>query len=301
MTGRNRPLTILLLGKYGQLGWELNRTLSPLGEVTALDFPEIDLSDPEQARQCVRSIRPDVIVNASAYTAVDRAESEYDLAMAINAMTPGILAEEALAGGAALIHYSTDYVFDGTQNLPYTEEDTPNPLGAYGRSKLEGERSIQQAGGAYLILRTSWVYSLRRDSFVTKVLSWSRQGSPMRVVTDQVSNPTWARMLAEATSLLLMQAGSDWLDWLYSIKGLYHLAGSGYASRFEWAQAILRHDPRREEQVTREVLPALTPDFPTPAQRPLFSALNCEHFTHTFGLSLPDWKQALKLALAEKS
>jgi len=301
LTGRNRPLTILLLGKYGQLGWELNRTLSPLGEVTALDFPEIDLSDPEQARQCVRSIRPDVIVNASAYTAVDRAESEYDLAMAINAMTPGILAEEALAGGAALIHYSTDYVFDGTQNLPYTEEDTPNPLGAYGRSKLEGERSIQQAGGAYLILRTSWVYSLRRDSFVTKVLSWSRQGSPMRVVTDQVSNPTWARMLAEATSLLLMQAGSDWLDWLYSIKGLYHLAGSGYASRFEWAQAILRHDPRREEQVTREVLPALTPDFPTPAQRPLFSALNCEHFTHTFGLSLPDWKQALKLALAEKS
>ena len=301
MTGRNRPLTILLLGKYGQLGWELNRTLSPLGEVTALDFPEIDLSDPEQARQCVRSIRPDVIVNASAYTAVDRAESEYDLAMAINAMTPGILAEEALAGGAALIHYSTDYVFDGTQNLPYTEEDTPNPLDAYGRSKLEGERSIQQAGGAYLILRTSWVYSLRRDSFVTKVLSWSRQGSPMRVVTDQVSNPTWARMLAEATSLLLMQAGSDWLDWLYSIKGLYHLAGSGYASRFEWAQAILRHDPRREEQVTREVLPALTPDFPTPAQRPLFSALNCERFTHTFGLSLPDWKQALKLALAEKS
>jgi len=299
MTGQSRPLHILLLGKYGQLGWELNRTLSPLGEVTALDFPEIDLSDPEQARQCVRSIRPDVIVNASAYTAVDRAESEYDLAMAINTVTPGILAEEALAGGAALIHYSTDYVFDGTQNLPYTEEDTPNPLGAYGRSKLEGERSIQQAGGAYLILRTSWVYSLRRDSFVTKVLSWSRQGSTMRVVTDQVSNPTWARILAEATSLLLMQAGSDWLGWLYSVTGLYHLAGSGYASRFEWAKAILRHDPRREDQVTREVLPALTSDFPTPAQRPLFSALNCDRFTHTFGLRFPDWEQVLKLALAE--
>ena len=299
MTGRNRPMNILLLGKYGQLGWELHRTLSPLGEVTALDFPEIDLSNPEQARQCVRSIRPDVIVNASAYTAVDRAESESDLAVAINAVTPGILAEEALASRAALIHYSTDYVFDGRLNHPYTEDDLPNPLGVYGLSKLEGERSIQQIGGAYLILRTSWVYSLRRDSFVTKVLSWSRQQPTLSVVADQTSNPTWARMLAETTSLLLMQARGDWLDWFHSAAGLYHLAGSGYASRLEWAQAILRYDPQRAQQISREILPALTADFPTPAQRPLYSALNCDRFTRTFHLRLPDWKDALKLALAE--
>ena len=289
--------SILLLGKWGQLGWELQRALAPLGEVSAFDFPEIDLANEGQVRAIVRSQRPQVIVNATAYTAVDKAESEPEIAMAINARAPGILAEEALRLGAAVIHYSTDYVFDGTKGSQYLENDIPNPLGVYGRSKLGGERAIQTVGGNYLILRTSWVYSLRRDSFVTKVLQWSRQRAVLRIVSDQIGNPTWSRMLAEATSLLLVKGGEGWLDWLKEKRGLYHLAGSGYASRLEWAQAILKEDPRREEQVTREIQPALTADFPTPAQRPLFSALNCDLFTQTFGARLPDWQYGLQMAM----
>jgi len=299
VTGEGGPRRILLLGKFGQLGWELNRTLAPLGEVIALDYPEVDLSKPEQARQVVRDAQPQLIVNATAYTAVDRAEVESDVASAVNALTPAVLAQEALASKAVLIHYSTDYVFDGKQNHPYVETDTPHPLGAYGQSKLEGERNIQQVGGNYLILRTSWVYSLRRDSFVTKVLGWARQQTDLRVVDDQISNPTWARMLAEATSLLLARASGDWLDWLHERAGLYHLAGSGFTSRLDWARAILLNDPRPAEQLTRRILPAATADFPTPAQRPLFSALNCDRFTNTFDLRLPNWEQALKLAMAE--
>jgi dTDP-4-dehydrorhamnose reductase len=290
-------MRILLLGKYGQLGWELHRTLAPLGEVIALEYPEIDLSQEADAPRVVRQVRPQVIVNASAYTAVDRAESESGLAYAINARTPGILAEEARHLGAALIHYSTDYVFDGGKGNPYEEGDVPNPLGVYGRSKLEGERAIEQVGGAYLILRTSWVYSLRRDSFVTKVLQWSRKQSSLRVVDDQVSNPTWARMLAEVTAQLLVKGREDILTWLGERGGLYHLAGDGFASRLAWAQAILRCDPHKDEQVTREVLPASTLDFPTPAQRPLFSALDCQKFARTFDLRLPPWEEALQLAM----
>jgi dTDP-4-dehydrorhamnose reductase len=284
-------MKILLLGKNGQLGWELQRTLATLGEVVALDFPEIDLSQEKSASRIVRETRPQVIVNASAYTAVDRAESEPELAFAVNARTPGILAQEARAAGAWLIHYSTDYVFDGSQGSPYVESDLPNPLNVYGRSKLEGEQAIQQVGGAYLILRTSWVYSLRRDSFVTKVLGWARQQRSLRVVADQVSGPTWARLLAEVTAQLLAQGRVG------EHSGLYHLAGDGCASRLDWARAILRFDPRQGEQIVEELLPALTADFPTPAQRPLFSALSCERFAQTFSLRLPTWDEALRLAM----
>jgi dTDP-4-dehydrorhamnose reductase len=290
-------MRLLLLGKFGQLGWELHRALSPLGEVIALDYPEIDLSQPDQIRPLVRQAQPAVIVNATAYTAVDRAESEPELTRAINALAPGILAEEARRLGAALVHFSTDYVFDGATNSPYIETDQPNPLGMYGQSKLEGERAIEATGGAYLILRTSWVYSLRRDSFVTKVLKWSRQQETLLVVSDQVSNPTWARLLAEITAQLLAKARDDSTGWLGERCGLYHLAGNGYGSRYDWAHAILRYDPKPEEQVTRQLLPALTADFPTPARRPLFSALNCNLFSDTFGLRLPDWKDALHMAM----
>lgn len=292
-------MRILLLGKFGQLGWELQRCLGSLGKITAVDYPEIDLSHPEQVPPLVRQVKPEVIVNASAYTAVDRAESEPELAHAINAITPGVLAEEARAQGAALIHYSTDYVFDGSQRRPYLESDSPNPLSVYGQSKLEGERAVQHVGGAYLIFRTSWVYSLRRDSFVTKVLSWSRQQKTLRVVDDQVSNPTWARMLAEVTAQLLAKAGVRPVEWVSQYCGLYHLAGSGYTSRLDWARAILEADPHKEEQLTQEILPAHTADFPTLAQRPLFSALDCQRFTDIFNLSLPDWREALALAMAE--
>ena len=288
---------ILLLGYIGQLGWELRRTLAPLGEVRCLDYPEIDLRQAGSLREVVRSHYLDVIINATAYTAVDRAETEPEVALQINARAPGLLAEEAFARGIGLIHYSTDYVFDGTKGEDYCETDLPNPLGVYGQSKLEGEQAIQQVGGNYLILRTSWVYSLRRDSFVTKVLSWARQQSVLRVVTDQVANPTWARMLAEITAQMLAIGSEDLPGWLAERRGLYHLAGSGRASRMEWAQSILRLDPKREEQLVKELQPALTSEFPTPAKRPLFSALNCDLFTQTFGLRMPPWEDALRMAM----
>jgi len=289
-------MRLLLLGRGGQLGWELHRTLSTLGEVLALDYPEIDLRQPEGLRSLVHELRPQVIVNAAAYTAVDRAESEAQAAWSINAQAAGNLADAARQEGAALVHYSTDYVFDGTKGSPYQESDLPNPLNSYGRSKLAGEQAIQQAGGAYLILRTAWVYSLRQESFVSRVLQWARQSTRLSIVDDQVSNPTWARTLAEATAQVLALGAKDVAGWLRERGGLYHLAGDGWASRLEWAQAILQTDPQQAEQVVREVLPARSADFPSPAQRPLFSALDCRRFSETFNLRLPDWRLALRLA-----
>ncbi|MCI0520167.1 MAG: dTDP-4-dehydrorhamnose reductase [Chloroflexi bacterium] len=290
-------MKILLLGKNGQLGWELQRALAPLGDVTALDFPEINVAEVETAIPAFIQASPQVVINATAYTAVDRAEQEADLAFAVNARAPGVLAEAARSLGAAFVHFSTDYVFDGGKGSPYVESDVPNPLGVYGRSKLAGEQAVAAAGGAYLTLRTSWVYSLRRESFATKVLGWARQQETLSVVDDQVGNPTWARMLAEVSALLLARAGADPAAWLGERRGLYHLAGDGYASRLAWAQALLRLDPRREEQVVRQLLPAKTADFPTSAQRPLFSALDCSRFNQVFGLRLPPWEAALEMAL----
>ena len=290
-------MKVLLLGKTGQLGWELQRALQPLGEVIALDCPEIDLANAASLRATIRQQRPELIVNATAYTAVDKAESESELAHAINAVGPGVLAEEARALNAVLIHYSTDYVFDGAKGQPYVESDAPNPLSVYGQSKLAGEQAIQSVGGAYLIMRTAWVYSTRRDSFVAKVLQWARKNEHLKIVSDQVSNPTWARMLAETTALLLAQSGPDRAAYFNEKRGLYHLAGSGYASRFEWAQRILENDPHKDEQITRALEPAAPADFPTPAPRPLFSALDCARFEQTFGLRLPEWQTALRLAM----
>jgi dTDP-4-dehydrorhamnose reductase len=292
-------MKIVLLGKNGQLGWELQRTLAPLGEVVALDCPEIDLVETDQACRIVKAAQPQVIVNATAYTAVDRAESEAELAMTINGFAPGKLAQTAKGLGAVFIHFSTDYVFDGKKGSAYLESDAPNPLSVYGSSKLAGERAVLDVGGASLVLRTSWVYSLQRDSFVTKVLGWARQKQSLRVVADQISNPTWARMLAETTALLLARGRSDIFDWISNRQGLYHLAGSGCASRYEWAQAILRYDQRPGEQILKELLPAETKEFPTPAQRPLNSCLDCSLFFERFGLRLPDWEETLKLAMEQ--
>ncbi len=286
-------MQILLLGKNGQLGREFQRTLVPLGPLTAPGSQELNLEDFAAVRKTIQELRPQLIVNASAYTAVDRAESEAEKAYAINGTIPGILAEEALALKAALIHYSTDYVFDGNKGTPYMEEDTPQPLNVYGKSKLAGEQAIQTVGGAYLIFRTSWVYSLGRDSFVTKVLEWSRRQKTMRVVDDQVSSPTWARVLAETTTQVLSRG----VDEIRHYGGLYHLAGAGFVSRFEWARTILELDSNRHEQIVTEILPASSADFPTPAQRPLFSALNCEKFGNTFKSALPEWQAALRSAM----
>jgi len=291
-TGVTR-MRILLLGKNGQVGWELERTLMPLGAVSAVDLPEVNLADADGIRRLVREARPEVIVNAAAYTAVDRAESEPDLAMAVNGLAPAILAEEARALDSLLVHFSTDYVFDGEKRQAYVETDLPNPINVYGKTKLAGEVGIRASGGAYLILRTSWVYSLRGDSFVTKMLRWAREQEVVRVVNDQVASPTWARLLAEVVAQLI--AGG--IGRLHRRIGLYHLAGTGSASRFQWAESILSLDPHPEEQRRREIVPASSAEFPAPARRPAFSALDCEQFASVFGLSLPGWRQSLQLAL----
>lgn len=293
-------MRILLLGNTGQLGWELERTLAPLDVVVALDFPVINLANEPSTRQVLRDIAPDVVINATGYTAVDKAESEPDKAAAMNSRAPTILAEEAYTLGAALIHYSTDYVFDGLKGSPYVETDTPHPLSVYAQTKLGGELAIQQIGGAYLILRLSWMYSLRRDSFLTKVLGWSRQQRILHMVTDQIGNPIWARTAAEGTAQILAMGCSNIVPWLAERSGLYHFVGPDHTSRFDWAKAILKLDPRSQEQVAEQVLPALTCDFPTPARRPLFSALNSQKFTDTFNLHLPPWEAGLRLAMAYK-
>ena len=287
-------MKIMLLGAGGQLGSELQSSMTTLGEVAAFDIHSLNLENAQAVRETIRTIHPDVIVNASAYTAVDLAESEADKAFAVNGEIPGLLAEEAARLNTFLIHYSTDYVFDGAKGTAYRETDPVHPLGIYGRSKLAGEQAVMAGSAPYLILRTSWVYSMNRNSFVTKVLEWARNQEVMSVVSDQVSNPTWARTLAGVTADLLRKR----LDCLIERQGLYHVAGGGYASRLEWARKIIELDPNKQEQKVREIVPALTSDFPTPAQRPLFSALDCSLFLSTFEMELPRWEDALKLAMS---
>ena len=290
-------MKILLIGKNGQVGWELQRTLASLGEVVAVDYPEINLADENDTRTWVRRVAPEVIVNAAAYTAVDKAESEPDLSMAINGIAPGVLAEEAYSLGAVLVHYSSDYVFDGTKGAAYIESDATHPLSVYGLSKLAGDQNVQQVGGTYLILRTTWVYSMRQGGFVRKVLEWAHSNPNLRIVSDQVGSPTWSRALAEVTAQVLAKGGTDLLGWLADRKGLYHLGGRGAVSRLDWARKILELDPHPEGQVAKEIGPALTSEFPTPATRPLYSPVDCTLFADTFGICLPDWELALGLAM----
>jgi dTDP-4-dehydrorhamnose reductase len=288
-------MRILVLGNTGQVGWEAQRALAPLGEVIGMDYPEVDFTRPERLSRQVLELRPQVIYNAVAYTAVDKAESEPERVRVINAAAPGVLAEAAARLGAVLIHYSTDYVFDGQKDCPYIESDPTHPLNVYGQTKVEGERAIQQVDCAYLILRTAWVYSMRRESFVSKVMQWAKDRTSIRVVEDQVSNPTWARMLAEITAQALAMGRGDVVDFIRERRGIYHLAGDGIANRREWAEAIVRVRPLADHPL--EILPALSSEFPTPAERPLYSALDCGLFTQRFGLRLPAWEQALRLAL----
>jgi dTDP-4-dehydrorhamnose reductase len=290
---------ILLLGKNGQVGWELQRTLAPLGKIIAIDYEELDLRIPGNIREFVRKVQPNLIVNAAAYTAVDRAESEPDEAKAKNSIAPGILAQEAERLGAGFIHYSTDYVFDGDIDRPYTEEDAPNPINVYGETKLAGELAVQEIDGHYLILRTSWVYSFRRPSFPSKVLDWARNQRRIRVVEDQISSPTWCRMLAEATAQVIAKCGDEGPIWSPEVSGLYHLTCEGWCSRFDWAQEVLALDPQKDEHVVVEIHPSSSEEFPSPALRPAFSALNCDNFTKTFGLLLPNWRESLRLAMRE--
>ncbi len=290
-------MKIFLTGGSGQVGWELQRTLSPLGEVVAPARDEVDLSSLEGLRLAVRHVAPEVIVNAAAYTDVDRAEREPEIARRVNAEAPAVLAEEARRLGACLVHYSTDYVFDGQKGEPYTEEDAPDPLNAYGRSKLEGEQAVQHVGGAYVILRTSWVYSLRRPCFLTRILEQARERSDIRVVTDQVGSPTWARLVAEATAMILAQAIDGPRDFLEQKSGIYHVACRGSCSRYEWARLILALAGREAGRDAVEVLPAESRDFLQTAPRPRQTALSCDRLAGVFGLRLPTWDVGARLAL----
>lgn len=290
-------MKILLFGKTGQLGWELHRTLAPLGRVFAYGPDELDLANLKSLERILKETQPDLIVNASAYTAVDRAEQEPDLAMLVNGRAPGVMAEAARSLNAVLVHYSTDYVFDGEKGSAYTEDDPPNPLNVYGQSKLEGETAIGQAGGVHVILRTSWVYSVGGGGFVSKILSWARKQETMRIVTDQVGSPTWARMLAEVSAMTIARSQPDLRGFFGERCGVYHVGGSGTVSRFDFTKAVLDLDPNPEEQIVKRILPALTVEFPSPARRPLVTPLNCSRFEKVFGVSLPMWDETLRLAM----
>ena len=294
-------MKIVLIGKNGQLGWELQQILPALGEVIALSRSDLDLSVPDTIQKTVTELKPQLIVNAAAYTEVDLAESQIDLATNINALAPGILAEVSCSIGAVFIHYSTDYVFDGKLERPYNESDPVNPLNMYGKSKYQGEENIKQVGDAYLIFRTSWVYSMRGNSFVNKVLGWSRKNTTLKIVSDQISSPTWARALAEATNSALVENSIDLLETIREKHGVYHLAGSGYTSRYEWATQILANDPNQAEQVVQAIEPVSSDEFPTPALRPLFTALDCSKFEQIFGLRLPKWEESLQKAMAKQT
>lgn len=288
---------ILQIGIHGQLGWELLRTCAPLGEVIALDYPDVDLSNSQSLRQLVSEVKPSIIINAAAYTNVDKAESEPDLARAINATGPTVLAEEAKKIGAVFVHYSTDYVYDGGKGSPYLEDDPPNALNVYGQTKIEGEQGIATADGIYLILRPSWVYSMRRGGFVTKVLQWARQQENMRVVDDQISSPTPASELALLTALILAQGRDEVFNYVGERSGIYHATGSGACSRFEWAEAILAMDPKKEEQIVKHLERAKSDEFKVPAQRPMVSVLNNDKLENAFNLKLTPWKLGLKKVL----
>lgn len=292
-------MNILLLGKNGQVGWELQRALAPLGRITAVDREACDMADGDALRRLVRSVHPGAIVNAAAYTAVDRAEGERDLAWAVNAVAPGILAEEAARAGAWLVHYSTDYVFDGAKSGPYLEEDATGPLSVYGASKLAGEQAVLSSGCDYLIFRTSWVYAARGGNFARTMLRLAREQASLRVVADQCGAPTAAELIADVSAHCLrdvVRPGGD------NLLGLYHLAAGGETSwhgyaRFVLQQAVdagipLQCPPGQVQAIT-------TAEYPTPARRPANSRLDTGKLRRTFSLTLPDWTWHARRTLAE--
>ena len=282
-------MKILLTGKNGQVGWELAHALEPLGEVIAFDRGGLDLAVPDQIVSVVRSVRPEVLINAAAYTAVDRAESEPDAAHAINAVAVAILAEEARRAQALLIHYSTDYIFDGMKDTPYVEEDRPNPLNAYGRSKLVGEQAIHDIGGAHLILRTSWVYSARGNNFLLTIRRLLQEKKEeVRVVSDQIGAPTSAGALAEATVNLLRRHGSSALG---ERRGIYHATAGGSTSWHGFAMEIARLE---QLGFPTRIVPIASSDYPTPAQRPKNSRLSNEKLLTGLGIVLPKWEICLE-------
>ncbi len=278
---------LLLIGSQGQVGRELQRCLAPLGELAVRDRTTLDLSNAAALRAAIRGERPDVVVNAAAYTAVDQAEQEPALALRINGEAPAVMAEEAKKLGALLVHYSTDYVFDGAKDGPYQEDDAPNPLSVYGRTKLAGEQAIGAAGCRHLIFRTSWVYGLYGKNFLRTMQRLGREREELRVVDDQIGAPTWSRMIAETTALALRQPAAD---------GIYHLCCAGVTSWHGFAAAILA-----AQNWSGRLSPIPASAYPLPARRPANSRLDNGKLQRLLGLALPDWRSALGLCLADQA
>ena len=294
-------MNILLLGKNGQVGWELQRSLSVLGTVTALDFDSTeycgDFANPAGVADTVRALRPDVIVNAAAHTAVDKAESEADVARTLNATTPGAIAQEAAKLGAWLVHYSTDYVFDGSGSRPWVETDTPAPLSVYGRTKLEGEQLIAQSGAKHLILRTSWVYAARGGNFAKTMLRLAQERERLTVIDDQWGAPTGADLLADVTAHAISHLRQRPQDG-----GLYHCAAGGETNWNLYAKYVLAQASQAQAAINikaKEVAPVPTSAFPTPARRPHNSRLDTRKLQATFGLTLPPWQHGVARMLTE--
>ena len=285
-----RP-TILVTGAQGQIGYELVRLLAPHGDVVAADRTTLDLADPDAIVAVVRRAKPALIVNAGAYTAVDLAERESALARAVNGRAPGILAEEAKRLGAVLIHYSTDYVFDGTRTTPYPEDAPTAPQNVYGVSKLEGERAIAAAGAHALVFRTSWVYGLRGRNFLLTIRRLAAEREEITIVADQIGVPNWSCALAAATVRIV----GTGLPAVAARSGLYHLSCTGQASWYDFARAIVGDAPRPR------VVPITTVEFPTPARRPAYGVLATARFEATFGFTLPDWRHALASCVASRA
>lgn len=284
-------MKILLTGVNGQVGYELLRSLQGLGEIVAVDRNRMDLSNLDQVREVVRTIQPQLIINPAAYTAVDKAESESELAMTINGRAPGVLAEEAARIGAAMIHYSTDYVFDGRESIGYTEADETNPVNVYGATKLEGERAVAAAGIPHLILRTSWVYGARGKNFLLTMCRLAQERSELRVVADQHGAPTWCGTIASATADLVSKSlkERDHMAWWKEKSGIYHLASQGKTTWHGFASAIVE---RMALEKKPAVLPITTDEYPTPARRPQYSVLSSDRFMNEFG-PLPPWDAVL--------
>ena len=295
-------MKILLLGKNGQVGWELQRSLSILGDVVACDFDspaelKADFSDPDSLVPLIHRVRPDAIVNSAAHTAVDKAESEPELARRINALAPGVLAREAAALGACLVHYSTDYVFDGSGDQPRKEDAITKPLSVYGQTKLEGEELIRASGCSHLILRTSWVYAARGGNFARTMLRLAAEREELKVIADQVGAPTGADLLADVTALALWRLRSQ-----PDLSGSYHCVAAGQTTWHGYAQFVIewaRAHGHAVKVAPERVLSTLTQDYPTPARRPLNSRLDTQKLRSTFGITLPHWQQGVQRLLAE--
>jgi dTDP-4-dehydrorhamnose reductase len=290
-------MRILLTGKNGQVGWELQRTLAPLGEITACDREQLDLCDVSQVRARIRELQPQLIVNAAAYTAVDRAESEPEIAMQINAVAPAAMAEAAKEIGALLVHYSTDYVFDGAK-VPYTEDDATNPLNVYGKTKLAGEQAIQSSGASHMILRTSWVYGARGKNFLLTILRLARERNELTIVKDQIGAPTWSHDIAEATARIVRHMGTEknLAATAGEFSGIYHLTSAGATSWFGFAEFALA---AAKLQNAVNLKPIDTAQYKTAARRPLSSILDSSRLARTFGFTLPPWQASAAAVCSE--